>query len=97
MLVFYGIEPVLDITIQEDGRKFGLHRDRNPDSGWSELRHSHMNERCKEIPDTPELRQILLEDLAYTFGKNSVDFKTKLKEYETEKTAVSGFFIFPIF
>jgi hypothetical protein len=38
-----------------------------------------------------------LNELVVVKSNEIQSLKTKLKEYETEKTAVSGFFIFPIF
>lgn len=68
-------QPVLDIN--EEG--FGLNRDRNPDRDWSELR---LTRETEEIESTPELRQILLEDLAYAYGSNTKKFTEKLKEFK---------------
>lgn len=85
MLVFYGNQPCLDIEVcQTPGpnfnRKYGLNRDRNPDRDWSELRNTDLS-IAKVVKDTPELRQILLEDLAYTYGRDTKKFSEKLKEF----------------
>ena len=86
MIVFYGIEPCLEITEYDGktgpnvGKKYGLRRDRNPDRDWSELRNTCMS-ISKEVEDTDELRKILLEDLAYTYGKDTKKFTDKLFEF----------------
>lgn len=36
---------------------------------------------AKEVELTPELKQILLEDLAYAYGRNTNKFGQKLKEF----------------
>lgn len=87
ILVFHDVEPVLDIKIEETiglniGKKYGLHRDRTPDTDWNELRLSYIDKRCKEVELTTELKTILLEDLAYTYGSDSKKFNLKLKEFE---------------
>lgn len=61
--------------------KYGLNRDRFPDRGWSELRKSRLD-NFKEVEMTPELRTILLEDLAYTYGTDTKSFNAKLKEFK---------------
>jgi len=80
--VFYGIEPILETKI-ENGREFGLHRDRQPDSGWGEMRWTFIDERVKEVELTPELRKILIEDICY-YHKNK-DVFNKLKEFDLIK------------
>lgn len=79
--------PVLDITIlnvSKDnpnyGIKFGTNRDRNPNRGWTELRGTNMS-NAKEVELTEELKQTLLEDLAYAYGNNTSKFTEKLKEF----------------
>lgn len=87
MLIFWANQPCLDIseldvtTGPNVGKKYGLNRDRNPDRDWSELRNTILSS-AKEIEETPELRQILLEDLAYTYGNNTTKFREKLKEFK---------------
>lgn len=86
IFVFYGLEPVLNISVctndgPNKGKKYGLHRDRYPDSGWSELRNSFMDHRCTEIELTDELKVRLLEDLAYAYGGDTPKFGAKLKEF----------------
>lgn len=87
MLVFYRTQPCLDIseldvtTGPNVGKKCSLNRDRNPDRGWSELRNTILS-LAKEVEETYELRQILLEDLAYTYGRNTTKFTEKLKEFK---------------
>jgi len=80
--VFYGIEPIIETKI-ENGREFGLHRDRQPDSGWGEMRWTFMDERVKEVELTSELCKILIEDICY-YHKNK-DVFNKLKEYDLIK------------
>lgn len=87
ILVFYGNQPCLEIKqldVPEEtpnyGKKYGVNRDRNPDRDWSELRQTSL-EYAKEVELTPELKQILLEDLAYTYGSNTSLFASKLKEF----------------
>ena len=76
ILVFKKKQPCLNI---QDG--FGLNRDRNPDSDWNELRVTDIKS-AKKTKLTPELKQILLEDLAYVYGNNSKTFREKLKEFK---------------
>jgi hypothetical protein len=76
ILVFKNNQPCLDI--QSDGT--GINRDRNPDAGWSELRATNIK-YAKEVELTPELKVILIEDLAYFLGQYSNKFTVKLKEF----------------
>lgn len=87
ILVFNGNQPCLDISTRDVpkntpnyGKKFGLNRDRNPDTDWPELRNTSL-ECAKEVEFTDEIKQILLEDLAYIYGSNSSKFSVKLKEF----------------
>lgn len=87
ILVFCTNQPCLDITtldVPKDtpnyGKRFGLNRDRNPDRDWSELRNTSL-EYAKEVELTPKLKQILIEDLAYTYGSNTSKFSDKMKEF----------------
>ena len=73
ILVFYDNQPCLD-------KSTGLNRDRNPDNGWTELRNTVLTQ-AKETELTPELKQVLLEDIAYVYGNNSKQFTAKLKEF----------------
>jgi len=73
ILVFYCNQPCLD-------KLTGLNRDRNPDSNWHELRSTILT-AAKEVELTPELKQILLEDIAYVYGNDSKKFTAKLKEF----------------
>lgn len=75
ILVFYGNQPCLHIA-----DNMGLHRDRNPDNGWEEMRNTTLN-NVKEVELTPELKQILLEDIAFMWGRTSSRFTNKLKEF----------------
>lgn len=75
ILVFYGNQPCLNIA-----GKSGLNRDRNPDNGWDELRSTAIV-AAKETELTSELKQILLEDIAYVYGNDSKQFTAKLKEF----------------
>lgn len=76
--VFYNIEPILETKI-ENGREFGLHRDRQPDAGWGEMRWTFMDERVKEVELNLEIRKILIEDICeYYSGKRGYE---KLKEF----------------
>lgn len=80
--VIYG-EPILDITKEMSAGKmvdFGLHRDRQPDAGWGELRRTRLDERVKEVELTDELRKTLIEDICYSF--NDKEAYIKLKEFE---------------
>ena len=86
--VFHNNQPVLDIftldvpkNTPNYGKKYGLNRDRNPDRDWNELRSSDMS-NVKEVVLTKKLKQILLEDLAYTYGNDSHKFSLKLKEFK---------------
>lgn len=88
ILVFPYNQPCLDIRVMDNvskdspnhNVKFGLNRDRNPDRDWPELRSSRLDS-AKEVEMTDELKQILLEDLAYTYGNDTNKFALKLKEF----------------
>ena len=85
---FYGIQPVIDIRIEKTpgpnfGKEYGLNRDRKPDADWSEWRSSLMN-NAKDTEVTPELLQILIEDLANYYGENPKLFSNKLTEFGIE-------------
>lgn len=81
-------QPVLDVSISDTtdksspnfGKEYGVNRDRCPDADWGELRQTCMS-YAKEVELTPELKQILLEDLAYAYGRNTNKFGQKLKEF----------------
>lgn len=74
--VFYRIEPCL-----KEDNGFGLHRDRTPDAGWGELRNTIISE-AKEVEMTPELKKILIEDVAYWTGSNSEKFSEIMTKLE---------------
>lgn len=80
--IFYNNQPILSI-IECDitGNLYGLNRDRNPDNGWGELRKTIISQ-AKEVELTDELKQILIEDLAYVYGQDSKKFSEKLKEFK---------------
>jgi hypothetical protein len=80
--VFYGIEPIIETKV-ENGREFGLHRDRQPDAGWGEMRWTFIDERVKEVELTPELRKILVEDICVSMPDHKV--YGKLKEFDLIK------------
>jgi hypothetical protein len=78
--VIYKNQPILDI----DEDNFGLNRDRNPDSGWGELRRSSLTHNKTIEVDLNENRKlaiILIEDLAYAYGSDTKKFNKKLKEF----------------
>lgn len=82
---FYNIQPVLDIRVEKTpgpnfGKEYGLNRDRCPDRDWGEYRSTSMD-LTKDTELTPELLQILVEDLANYYGENSKLFSEKLKEF----------------
>ena len=81
ILVFPGNQPCLDIGTTPIGITFGLNRDRTPDASWGELRKTRLY-IAEEVELTPELKLILLEDLAYVYGNNTKEFNAKLKEFE---------------
>ena len=85
MIVFWGNQPCLDTTVCDTpgpnlNKTYGLNRDRNPDRDWPELRRTDIT-TGKYVKETPELRQTLLEDLAYTYGRDTKKFTEKLKEF----------------
>lgn len=84
--VFYKNQPCLDIQSDKDAsgnviRQYGLNRDRNPDRDWSELRNTIMT-NAEEVELTTELKQILIEDLAYAYGQDSAKFSEKMLEFD---------------
>ena len=84
--VFPGNQPCLDITMSDItvgpnvGKQYGLNRERDPDRDWGQLRNTIMD-NAKEVDLTPELKQILIEDLAYAYGSESIRFRAKMKEF----------------
>ena len=101
MLVFYGNQPVLEIKTETQsganfGNKYGLNRDRLPDSGWGELQWTILTE-AEELEETPKLRQLLLEELAYAYGNNTNKFREKLIEFKFIQYEKSIYFIWNYF
>ena len=80
--VFYSNEPVLDVKTETNGKLYGLHRDRQLDTGWG-LRWTLMDERVKEVELTSELSKILVEDICFLFPDYRV--YDKLKEFDLLK------------
>lgn len=87
IIVFGGNQPCLNISkldVKEGtpnyGIEYGLNRDRNPDSSWSELRETILSEG-KLVDLTDDIKIILLEDLAYAYGSDTKLFNQKLKEF----------------
>ena len=76
--VFYRTEPCLEV---KDG--FGLHRDRNPDSGWNEWRKTTID-LMEEVVLTPELAQILIEDIAHYYGQDSKLFTEVMNKFKLQ-------------
>lgn len=71
--VINGNQPCLEI--KESDKIYCYNRDRNPDNDWNEIRLTLMSEKnCKFVELTDELKQILIEDLAYFIGKDSNQF-----------------------
>ena len=69
--------PILEI---ED--EMALNRNRDTDRTWGGLvKSSIVHYKVKEVELTSELKQTLLEDLAYTYGHDSKKFSEKLKEF----------------
>ena len=84
--LFYGTQPCLDITICKDEEpnynvKYGVNRDRDPDSGWGQMRSTILSS-AKEVELIPELKITLLQDLVFYYGSDSKKFTEKLKEFE---------------
>ena len=85
IFVFNQNQPCLEIRTEKTkgpnfGIKYGINRDRYPDSGWGEIRSSRLS-NATEVELTDELKVILLEDLAYGYGYDSELFNKKLKEF----------------
>ena len=76
----YKNQPLLELRGDTKGTEWGVTRDRFPDNSWDELRETHIS-KFKDVEETPKLRQILLEDLAFAFGHNSQKFSEKLVEF----------------
>lgn len=91
LMTFYGVEPVIETKV-ENGKTYGLHRDRNPDSGWGEWRWSLIDKnemvcheaKLEEMPkkEAGDLLRILIEDVANLYGKESRKFSEKLAEFD---------------
>lgn len=83
---YYG-QPILDIAegiSAGEKVKFGVFRDRSPDSSWGELHQVnlvHCSDKIEEKPLTENLRIRLLSDLAYAYGDITDRFEQKLKEF----------------
>lgn len=77
------IESKLDVAKDSPnyGVLFAVNRDRQPDNGWGELHNSRL-ETAVEMELTPELKQLLLEDLAFAYGQDSKKFIEKLEEFD---------------
>lgn len=60
---------------------FGLYRDRFPDNGWGELSWINFSASNINEEDNEELRTKLLEDLAYAFGRDTLEFSKQLREH----------------
>ena len=79
---FYDIEPIVSTKEDDNGRVYGLHRDRCPDAGWDEFRWTIMD-KAVETEITEGLKQTLIEDICeYYGGMNSYK---KLKELDLIK------------
>lgn len=76
--VFYRTEPCLKIK-----GGVGLHRDRTPDSGWNEWRQTTID-LMEEVDLTPELAQILIEDIAHYYGHDSKRFTEVMNEFKLQ-------------
>lgn len=84
--------PILDVNVHEGegpnkGVEFGLIRDRQPDTDWTELRRSRMEgDRVVEIDvldgKNHRLLDTLIEDLAYAYGSETPKFCGKLMEFK---------------
>ena len=74
--VFDGIEPCL---LEVDG--MGVHRDRTPDAGWGGLRYTILS-KAKNVELTPQLKIILIEDLAFYKGSDSEIFSELMRTFE---------------
>ncbi len=88
ILVFNGNQPVLNTDTAKVGKDspnygvvYGLNRDRQPDRDWTELRMSKLD-GAKEVDMTPELKQILIEDLAYAYGNNTKEFTERMIHFK---------------
>lgn len=84
--VFYGRQPILEVRTETSpgpnlGNEYGMSRDRKPDAGWGQITGTIMD-KAVEVDLTPELKQTLLEDIAYVYGQDSSKFTEKLKEFE---------------
>lgn len=79
--VLYGRHPIIDIETHSK-TVFGIYRDRMPDSGWNEIQMRNMDlvedKAITEVDLDDKWKQILLEDLAYCYGKNSSKFRERL-------------------
>lgn len=88
IFIFPGNQPCLKITTLDInphspnfGKEYGINRDRNPDSGWNEIRQTIM-EQAKEVELTDELRKTVIEDLAFMCGYNSENFRQEMDRME---------------
>lgn len=81
----YRGQPILEVSKGISAGKetdFGTFRDRLPDRDWSELQRTNMElNKIEDSELTPELKLILLGDLAYMYGSDTVKFEEKLKEF----------------
>ena len=74
----YRDSPILDVSLN-----LGLYRDRNPDANWGEVRSVNLDLiKKKKVFLSKEIKLILLQDLAFVYGKTSSKFEEKLKEFK---------------
>lgn len=82
MLVkFVDKSPILEIV-----EETGIIRDRNPDGQWGQLKRVVLSDKIKEINiqshENINFKVILLEDLAYVYGHDSVLFRKQLIKFQ---------------
>lgn len=76
-------QPIIDI----DEKFMGLSRDRNPDASWGQLRRTSLKTNKTKfidisLPINANYKTILLEDLAYAYGNDTIKFRQKLIEFK---------------
>ena len=85
ILTFHGNQPCIEVQDGISGgenTKFGLNRDRCPDTDWSEFRRTRLD-TAKEVDLTEELKKILIEDICeYYKGDKAY---SKLLEFDLIK------------
>lgn len=87
ILVTKNNEPILDIVKDISAGQetdFGVYRVAYPDCDWDRIHQINlsMDGYTKTVEISDALKLVLLGDLAYVYGRNTMKFEQKIKEFE---------------